>query len=67
MKRFLPVLLLSIFGGYAPAQNAPTPADDTSAYRTAAESAGVDLRAALDELAKVRASIALEKPPLAAE
>jgi biopolymer transport protein ExbB len=67
MKRFLPGLFLSLFAVLSSAQDSTPVVDETSAYRDAAASIDEDLRTALDELAKVRAAIALEKPALAAE
>jgi biopolymer transport protein ExbB len=62
-------LVLLILSGMAalPAQEASPSVSSAESYRQAAASIDADLRAALDELASVRATIAKEKPPLAVE
>lgn len=66
----LPVLLL-LGCAFSPAlsqEAAPPPSIDAgAAYRDAAASIDEDLRKALDELGRVRAAIAVEKPAIAAE
>lgn len=70
MIRFLLVLLVLSGTAVGSAQEAPAsppPPSPEEAYRKAADSIDADLRAALDELASVRATIAGEKPALAVE
>nr|MBP6784603.1 hypothetical protein [Verrucomicrobiales bacterium] len=66
MNRFILFLTLST-SAVLPALSQEPPADKGSAYRDAASSIDEDLRKALDELAQVRATIATEKPAIAAE
>jgi biopolymer transport protein ExbB len=64
----LALVLLILSGMPAlPAQEAAPSVSSAESYRQAAASIDADLRAALDELASVRATIAKEKPPLAVE
>jgi biopolymer transport protein ExbB len=70
MIRFLLVLLVlsgTALGSAQEALASPPPPSPEEAYRKAADSIDADLRAALDELASVRATIAGEKPALAVE
>jgi len=69
MIRPFPVLLLLLMGASAATAqeppSPPAPPDAAETYRGAAATIETDLRASLDELADLRATIAKEKPPLA--
>ncbi len=67
MRRILAIAMLLPGLTIPTSRGQETPPDPAQTISAAAASIELDLRAALDELATLRASIAAEKPPLAAE